>query len=275
MRLCMQIRPKDLVFQGVAMLLPLQVDVLYGPVNSRRLGKSLGINLMPGAYKLCSFNCVYCHYGWTKAHTLDASQFVQDLPPLERVVERLEIAARSALDFDYLTFSGNGEPTLYPQFAELVDEVVRIRNTYRPEARIALLSNATGLMRSAVRKSIPKIDFPVFKLDAGTPEKFCAINRPTEGVVFANVVAQLSSLTDIYIQTMFIDGSPSNIGEENLQAYFALLARIRPKEVHIYSIDRPVPHADLILVTPQKLEEIARRGEEETGVHIRAFYPRR
>ncbi|MBC7262205.1 MAG: radical SAM protein, partial [Chloroflexi bacterium] len=127
------------------MVLPLQVDILYGPVNSRRLGRSLGINLMPGAYKLCSFNCVYCHYGWTKEHTLDAGSFAQDLPPLQQVVERLEIAARSALDFDYLTFSGNGEPTLYPQFAELMDEVVRIRNTYRPEAKIALLSNATGL----------------------------------------------------------------------------------------------------------------------------------
>ncbi|MGC8788156.1 MAG: hypothetical protein ACP5Q1_12095, partial [Anaerolineae bacterium] len=199
----------------------------------------------------------------------------QDLPSLQQVVERLEIAARSALDFDYLTFSGNGEPTLYPRFAELVDEVVRIRNTYRPEAKIALLSNATGLMRSEVRESIPKINFPIFKLDVGTAEKFRAINRPAKGVVFADVVAQLASLRNIYIQTMFIDGSPSNVEEGDLQAYFELLARIQPKEVHIYSIDRPVPHADLVLVPPQKLEEIARRGERETGVRIKAFYARR
>jgi wyosine [tRNA(Phe)-imidazoG37] synthetase (radical SAM superfamily) len=258
-----------------AMLLPLQVDILYGPVNSRRLGKSLGINLMPGAYKLCSFNCVYCHYGWTKEHTLDASPFAEDLPPLQQVVERLEIAARSALDFDYLTFSGNGEPTLYPQFAELVDEVVRIRNTYRPEVKIALLSNATGLMRAGVRESIPKIDFPLFKLDAGTEETFRAINRPAQGLSLAGVVAQLCSLRDINIQTMLVDGSPSNTREEDLQAYFQLLARIQPKEVHIYSIDRPVPHAQLLLVPPQKLEDIAKRGERETGVRIKAFYARR
>ena len=128
------------------MVLPLQVDVLYGPVNSRRLGRSLGINLMPGPYKLCSFNCVYCHYGWTKEHTMDAQSHVQDLPPLDYVVERVRLAARSALEFDYLTFSGNGEPTLYPQFAELVTEVARIRDRYRPAAKIALLSNSTGLM---------------------------------------------------------------------------------------------------------------------------------
>nr|MBC7245542.1 radical SAM protein [Chloroflexota bacterium] len=257
------------------MLLPLQVDILYGPVNSRRLGRSLGINLMPGAYKLCSFNCVYCHYGWTKVHTLDASQARQDLPLFDQVVERIAIAARSALDFDYLTFSGNGEPTLYPQFAELVDEVIHIRNIYRPGVKIALLSNATGLVRPEVRTSIPKIDFPLFKLDAGTEETFRVINRPAKGVDFAQIVEHLVSLEHINIQTTLIDGSPSNVEGRELYAYFQLLARIRPKEAHIYSIDRPVPHAQLVLVPPQRLEEIARWGEEETGVRIRAFYPRR
>lgn len=257
------------------MLLPLQVDILYGPVNSRRLGRSLGINLMPGAYKLCSFNCVYCHYGWTKKHALDVSQCAQDLPPFHQVVERIQIAARSALDFDYLTFSGNGEPTLYPQFAELVDEVIRIRNAYRPEAKIALLSNATGLVRPEVRASIPKIDFALFKLDAGTEETFRAINRPTQGVSLAQIVDHLSSLEGINIQTMLVDGSPSNVAGRDLQAYFQLLTRIQPKEVHIYSIDRPVPHAQLMLVPPRRLEEIARWGERETGVRIKAFYARR
>jgi wyosine [tRNA(Phe)-imidazoG37] synthetase (radical SAM superfamily) len=253
------------------MLLPLQVEILYGPVNSRRLGRSLGINLMPGGYKLCSFDCVYCHYGWTKKHTMDVRECFRDLPSLDQVVERIEIAARSALDFDYITFSGNGEPTLHPQFAELVDEVVRIRDQYRPEVRIALLSNSTGLVHAAVRESIPKIDFPVFKLDAGTEETFRKVNRPAKGVEFAQILALLSSLENICLQTLLIEGIPSNVTQQDLEAYFQQVARIRPREVHIYSIDRPVPDPHLVRVPRKKLQEIARRGEEETGVRIRAF----
>lgn len=257
------------------MLLPLQVKILYGPVNSRRLGKSLGINLMPGDYKLCSFNCVYCHYGWTKVHTTDARACLPDLPSPEQVIEAIRLAARSALDFDYLTFSGNGEPTLHPQFAELVDEVIKIRNEYRPGVKIALLSNSTGLVHARVRESIPKIDCPVFKLDVGTEEKFRAINRPAKGVEFTPILGFLSSLRDICLQTVLIEGTPSNVADEDLEAYFEQVARIRPREVHIYSIDRPVPDTRIALVSPPTLEEIARRGEKQTGVRMRAFYVRR
>ena len=257
------------------MLLPLQVGILYGPVNSRRLGKSLGINLMPGHYKLCSFNCVYCHYGWTKEHTIDARECLQDLPALDEVVKAVQQAARSALDFDFLTFSGNGEPTLYPQFAQLVDEVVKIRNRYRPEAKVALLSNSTGLINAEVRQSIHKIDFPVFKLDAGTEGKFRTINRPARGVSFRQILDSLSSLENICIQTVLIDGSPSNVTTNDLDAYFQQVARIRPREVHVYSIDRPAPDARIALVSPQRLEEIARCGEKQTGVKMRAFYVKR
>ncbi len=254
------------------MVLPLQVDVLYGPVNSRRLGRSLGINLMPGSYKLCSFNCVYCHYGWTKVHTLDAQSHAQDLPALDYVVERVRLAARSALDFDYLTFSGNGEPTLYPQFAELVSEVVRIRDRYRPTAKIALLSNSTGLVRQEVQDSLAHIDLPVFKLDAGQERTYRLINRPTPGIDFQLMLDLLRGLDGICLQTLLVDGAPSNVGEEDLQAYFDQVASIRPNEVHIYSIDRPVPDQHLVRVGPRRLQAIARRGQEGTGVKIRAFW---
>ncbi len=254
------------------MLLPLQVDILYGPVNSRRLGKSLGINLMPAAYKLCSFNCVYCQYGWTQVHTLDATPCVQDLPSLEQVVERLRLAANSALDFDYLTFSGNGEPTLYPWFAQLIPEVIRIRDRYRPKAKIALLSNSTGLVLPGVRESIAQIDCPVFKLDAGTARTWRRINRPAKGIAYDDILANLRTLPGIYIQTLLMDGMPANTGPAELQAYFERIAQIRPKEVHLYSIDRPVPASSIALVRPRRLEEIAREGEWKTGVKMRAFY---
>jgi wyosine [tRNA(Phe)-imidazoG37] synthetase (radical SAM superfamily) len=254
------------------MVLPLKVDILYGPVNSRRLGRSLGINLMPTSYKLCSFNCVYCHYGWTQKHTMDVRDCLQDLPSLDLVVERVRIAARSGLDFQYLTFSGNGEPTLHPQFPQLVEEVVQIRNRYRPEARIALLSNSTGVFRADVREGISKIDLPVFKLDAGSDETLRKVNRPVQEVDLARTVELLCSLDGIYLQTLLVDGRPSNVSPADLESYFQQVALVRPREVHIYSIDRPVPDPHLVRVPPQKLQEIAHSGEQKTGVAFRAFW---
>lgn len=253
-------------------VLPLQGGILYGPIDSRRLGKSLGINLMPVSYKLCSFSCVYCHYGWTDECTTDLRKHVKDLPLFDDVVKAVEQVLRSSMVFDYLTFSGNGEPTLYPQFAELLDEVVRMRERCRPKLKIALLSNSTGLVCKRVRDSIAKIDFPVFKLDVGTEEKFKAINRPASGVNFTEMLDLLTSLENVCVQTVLVNGTPSNVRKEELSAYFEHIGRIQPSEVHIYSIDRPVPNTEITLISPKILEEIALQAQKETGVKVTAFY---
>ena len=253
-------------------LLPLQSGILYGPVNSRRLGKSLGVNLMPGSYKLCSFNCVYCHYGWTKKQTVDFSKYHIDLPALDEVVNSVARALRSSQEFDFLTFSGNGEPTLYPQFAELVEKVVSLRNKYKPKVKVALLSNSTGLARENVLLSLSKIDCAVLKLDAGTEEKFRAVNRPARGINFSEIIDSLCSAKKIYIQTVLVEGNPSNVAEDDLKAYFQKISFIQPEEVHIYSIDRPVPNRAISLVSKDRLEEISDWGKKETGVEIRPFY---
>jgi wyosine [tRNA(Phe)-imidazoG37] synthetase (radical SAM superfamily) len=253
-------------------VLALQVDLLYGPVRSRRLGLSLGINLMPADRKLCSFNCIYCHYGWTMVHTLNPRGYCEHLPSLDNVVERIRLAARSALEFDCLTLSGNGEPTLYPEFAELVAQIAHIRDRFRPNARIALLSNSTGLLRDSVRESLHLIDLPVFKLDAGTPETFRAMNRPVPEIDFGQLSDLLASLEGITLQTLLVDGSPNNISEAELQSYCRLVARIKPRQVHTYSIDRPVPNLDLVRVKPRRLQAIARRAEEASGVTFRPFW---
>jgi len=254
------------------MLLPLQQGILYGPVNSRRLGRSLGVNLMPREYKLCSYNCVYCHYGVTRRPTMDITRYLRDLPTIDLVVNAVEKAAKSSMPFNFITFSGNGEPTLHPRFAALVEEVVRIRDAYRPEVKVALLSNSSGLLHKEVRESISKIDTPVFKLDAGSASKFREINRPAEGVTFAEVLDALFALENIYVQTVFIQGTPSNVTEGEITSYFRLISRIQPKEAHIYSIDRPVPLESISLVSPERLEEIARQGRRKTGVRIKPFY---
>jgi wyosine [tRNA(Phe)-imidazoG37] synthetase (radical SAM superfamily) len=254
--------------------LPLQKGILYGPIDSRRLGKSLGINLMPTGYKLCSFNCVYCHYGWTRVHALDAAPFVGDMPSHDDVVDAVESALKSRLEFDYLTFSGNGEPTLYPQFATLVERILRLRDRYRPGLKIALLSNSSGLDLPEVKSSIKYIDMPVFKLDAGSEDVFKSINRPYPGVSLDGITVNLRSLSGVMIQTVLIKGDPSNVGDEDLNEYFVRISDIKPELVHIYSIDRPVPNTSIARVLPDELERIADLGRGRTGVPFKAFFIR-
>jgi len=255
------------------MLLRMQKGIIYGPIRSRRLGRSLGINLSPASKKLCSFNCIYCHYGWTRRLSADFEPFRDDLPSREDVHNAVKDALQSAVECDYITFSGNGESTLHPDFPQIVDDVLALREKYRPEAKTGLLSNATGLVHDRVRTAASKIDFPMFKLDAGTEATFKAINRPANGVEFGAIVDHLISMPDILIQSVLFDGNPSNVADEELDAYFELLRLIKPREVHIYSIDRPVPKTDIRLVEPEKLDRIAEQGRQRTGVPIMAFYP--
>jgi len=254
------------------MLLPLQKGVLYGPVDSRRYGKSLGINLLPPHYKLCSFDCVYCHYGSTKICTMDAGKYERDLPNFEKVTGELEKTLQSPIEFDLITFSGNGEPTLYPRFAEMVDAVVELRDKYRPKTKVALLSNSTGLMREEVRNAIRKLDLPILKLDAGSDAAFQAVNQPDDSVHFDFIVKHLSAIKPVFIQTVLIGGSPTNTSLRDLRLYFELLSRIQPEEVHLYSIDRPVPNKQISLMNPEKLEELAFRIKHELNIEARPFY---
>lgn len=255
-------------------LLPLQKGILYGPVASRRLGKSLGINLMPTEYKLCSFNCIYCHYGWTKEHTVDATPFAGDMPRFDDIISAVRNVLLSGLEFDYLTFSGNGEPTLYPEFASLAAEVARVRDKHRSGLKIALLSNASGLFRPGVKEGITHIDVPVFKIDAGTEGVFGQINRPAPGVCFADIIKVLGSLRDIFVQSVLVHGSPGNADEENLIAYFDRIKEVQPAGVQIYSIDRPVPNDAIRRVSPGDLQQIAVMGRRKTGIEFKAFFMR-
>jgi wyosine [tRNA(Phe)-imidazoG37] synthetase (radical SAM superfamily) len=227
---------------------------------------------MPGSYKLCSFNCVYCHYGWTKEQAVDFSKYQKDLPAIDEVVKSVAQALKSPREFDFLTFSGNGEPTLYPHFAELVEEVASLRNKYRPKVKVALLSNSTGLARESILLSLSKIDFAVLKLDAGTDEKFWVINRPARGINFSEIIDSLCSAKELYILTLLIEGNPSNVTEDDLKAYFQKISFIQPKEVHIYSIDRPVPNRAISLVSKDRLEEISDWDKKETGIESKPIY---
>jgi len=258
--------------RGGSLLLPLQDGILYGPIDSRRLGKSLGVNLMPGTYKLCSFDCVYCHYGSTDVLAVAMNRYKKDLPSVEQVLGEVERAMKSTIDYAYITFSGNGEPTLHPDFGEIVTGIADLKNRHRPNVKVALLSNSSGLYREEVKKSISQIDLPVFKLDAGDEDTFTKINRPARAVDFHKIVQSLQAVKGIYIQTVLMAGTPSNVGEHTLAAYFRTVARINPREVQIYSLDRPVSNKHIERVLPAQLEEIAMKGKKETGVDFKPFY---
>jgi wyosine [tRNA(Phe)-imidazoG37] synthetase (radical SAM superfamily) len=252
--------------------LPLQEGILYGPVASRRYGLSLGINLLPCDHKLCSFNCVYCQYGAAGPHVVDDSTYSSALPGVRDVIDALKGALRGPTRFDLITFSGNGEPTLHPEFAEIVEATIKLRDAHRPTASIALLSNSSGLARDTVRRCVSRIDLPVLKLDAAESQTFRAVNRPARGLVLDDIVAELESLDRFWVQTVLLDGNPSNTGHDELETYFRLLARLGPQEVHIYSIDRPVPNRQIRVVDISRLKQIARYGRRQSGVPIRAFF---
>lgn len=169
--------------------LSLQRGVIYGPVDSRRLGRSLGINLLPTGYKLCAFDCIYCEYGRTKALTTKAKG--GPFPTVGVVLRKVEEALRQVPDLKYATFSGNGEPTLHPHFDALVEGVVHLRDEIRPEVKSAILSNSALVGKEEIREALVKLDLRIMKLDAGDPLTWRAINRPAPSLDFETVVAGL------------------------------------------------------------------------------------
>jgi len=249
----------------------LQSGILYGPIHSRRFGRSLGINLSPGKTKICSMNCVYCHYGATERLTTDMTSHADDLPSADIVLDVVEGALQSALELDVIAFSGNGESTLHPEFPSIARGVAELVDRHRPSLRTVLLSNATGLANPDIRAALKHIDIPVMKLDAGTNHTFIAVNRPARGVRFEEIVHHLSKLSDFTLQTLLINGDPDNTTDYELDAYLDLVEWIAPNEVQLYSTDRPVAKSGVGRVPPSRLREIAGMATLRTGVPFRVF----
>ncbi|MCK4385453.1 MAG: radical SAM protein [candidate division Zixibacteria bacterium] len=251
--------------------LKLQEEIIYGPINSRRLGRSLGINLLPTAYKLCPFNCIYCQYGWTDAHTDDASEYMNDLPTTDELEKVLEGWLKNDQNIDYITFSGNGEPCVHPQFDQMVGVASKLRNKYVPQVRLAILSNSTCLKRSKVIEGLKHLDERIMKLDCGSEEIFQKVNRPHKNIEYEEVVESLKNLDDIIIQSLLVDGEITNIENEEIEKWIGRLNYIKPREVQIYSIDRPSADQNLELVGKDKLKKIAQKAEKVTGISVEVF----
>jgi wyosine [tRNA(Phe)-imidazoG37] synthetase (radical SAM superfamily) len=254
--------------------LPLQSGIIYGPVASRRLGPSLGINLLPFDYKLCTFNCVYCQYGPTKiCGYAGRPRDNERLPSVNDVEDALRSVLRLYPDVNYITFSGNGEATLHPQFAEIVGRVVNARDRLSPRARVAILTSSGTIESPEIRAALSQVDLPIMKLDAGTKWLFQHINRPHPEVRFENVIKGLTEFEhpNLTIQSMFFSGQPTNTEDGSVEAWARQLREIRPREVQMYTVQRPPAESGIFTLADPILHKIAERAEMIAGVPIRVY----
>lgn len=249
---------------------------IFGPVRSRRLGISLGINLMPSDGKLCTFDCVYCECGFNADH-----RPTQPRPTREEVAQALENKLQQMQQEgelpDVLTFAGNGEPTGHPQFAEIIDDTLQLRDAFCPSAKVSVLSNATFAARPKVKEALLKVDNNILKLDTVDPEYITLVNRPTGRYDISDVLKSIGEFgNNCIVQTMFMKGesngrSVDNTGDEYVLPWLEAIKNIGPKQVMIYTIDRETPDLGLRKASPEDLNRIVALIEA-TGIPASASY---
>jgi wyosine [tRNA(Phe)-imidazoG37] synthetase (radical SAM superfamily) len=247
-------------------------DIVFGPVRSRRFGVSLGINLLPLNTKVCSFNCIYCECGLTPECPEPGSGGFYSREAIRHAMEtRFAELVTKGVQPDNITFAGNGEPTLHPEFDLIIDDTIALRNRFFPGSKITVLSNATTLSDSQIKGALLKVDNNVLKLDAGTDEYLRLINDPLGKISLAEVVSNLKHFNgNLIIQSLFLRGNINGKyfdsgSADHVKAWLEQIREIAPKLVMIYPIDRATPVAGLEKLTPTELDRIA---EQITAIGI-------
>ena len=242
-------------------------DIIFGPVRSRRLGVSLGVNLLPTESKLCTFDCIYCECGWNREHP-GARRFNSREDVRRLLKETLERMVNKSTPPDVITFAGNGEPTMHPEFEAIIDDTLQLRDAICPEAKVSVLSNATQLHREDVCRALRRVDNNILKLDSAFDATVKLMNLPQQSSYSVErVVEQMCSFEgDMTLQTMFLRGEcegrrVDNTTKEEVAAWLRLVERINPKRVMVYSIDRDTPCQTLEKVPREELQKIAERVE--------------
>lgn len=239
---------------------------IFGPVHSRRLGVSLGINLMPGDGKVCSFDCIYCECGFNKNFKPKSAR-----PSREEVRQALEAKLKDMQTNgpapDVLTFAGNGEPTLHPDFPGIIDDTLALRDRYFPNAKVSVLSNSTMIHKPAVFAALNKIDNNILKLDTVDEAYIQALDQPAKGYDVKKIMAHMKEFQgNCIIQTMFLKGSyqgrdMNNTTPQYVKPWLEAVKEIAPRQVMIYTIDRETPTHDLLKATHEELDGIAAKVE--------------
>lgn len=239
-------------------------SIVYGPVFSRRLGYSLGLNILPTSRKVCNFNCVYCECGLNDKHAPK-----EPLPTIQHFTEELrshlaELKTKQQ-QIDHFTFAGNGEPTLHPEFREIITSTRELRDEFYPTARVAVLSDAATLQKPSVVEALQRVDKPILKLDAGSEAMFQSIDQPETKITLAEILDLLAIFEGrLIIQSLFLRGTVDgrtidNTSEQELSLLIDHYRRLKPEFVMVYPIDRVTPYATLERLQQAELQRIAER----------------
>ena len=249
-------------------------STVFGPIHSRRLGVSLGINLSPNDGKVCSFDCLYCEAGYNAQ-----GAGTTGLPSREQVKnlleEKLIKMKEDGENLDVITFSGNGEPTLHPDFPGIIDDVIKLRNEYFPAAKVSVLTNSTRIFTPSVVDALKKVDNNILKLDSAIEDTMLLIDQPNiPSFTVSKVVEALKQFQGSgIIQTMLLRGEHDgkkidNTTPEELEALMRAYKEIKPAKIMIYSLDRSTPEENLVKVPKEELEEIGKEIEQKTGIPV-------
>lgn len=234
-------------------------DIVFGPIRSRRLGSSLGVNILPAHGKMCNFDCVYCECGWNRDGAGDKAypRLADVAAALEK---RLGELSQQGIPVDSITFSGNGEPTMNPDFAAIVDKTIQLRDRFYPSAKVSVLSNATMVGRESVFDALKKVDNAIMKIDASTDELIEKVNKPTGVYRLETVIEGLKKFEGNFVlQTMFLRSDEfDTAAPEALDRWMDIVRELRPREIMVYTIDRETPDKTLGKYTVEQMAQMVR-----------------
>lgn len=240
-------------------------QLIFGPVRSRRLGVSLGVNLLPVNGKLCTFDCIYCECGYN-SQGRGSGRLPEREEVKEALEEKLKQMKQEGTAPDVITFAGNGEPTLHPRFEEIIEDTLRLRDLYFPRAKVSVLSNATRIGAEPVFRALNKVDNNILKLDSVVPSTLRILNNPNlSSFSLEELIGNLKRFRgNLIIQTMFVRGKHNglavdNTTEEEVNGWLEALKEIDPRMVMIYTLDRPTPEKELVKLSVAELEAIAEK----------------
>ncbi len=242
----------------------LREETVFGPIHSRRLGSSLGINLLPREGKICNFDCIYCECGWNKDGRNDSilPSALEVRTKLEACLEKLR---EQGTHIDSITFAGDGEPTLHPDFPEIIDDTIKLRDLYYPKAKISVLSNATRAHIPEIFAALTKTDNPIMKIDAPSDELTAKINRPAPGYSMGRVIQALKLFKgDFVLQTMMLK-SPEfdSSSPEVLDGWMDIVRELKPREIMVYTVDRPTPAENIEKFSAEQMKGFVKPLIEE------------
>lgn len=249
---------------------------IFGPIKSRRLGISLGINLLPDDGKICTFDCLYCECGFNAERR--PSKKLPKREDVARALEKKLLEMQENCEFpDVLTFAGNGEPTVHPEFEAIMDDTIALRNRYCPNAKISVLTNATLITKDSVFNALKKVDNNILKLDTVNSDYISFLDRPTGRYDLEKIIERMKAFEGkAVIQTMFLKGEVNgydvnNTGDAFVLPWISAIKHIAPREVMIYTIDRETPQQGLQKATREELDRIVCMLEKE-GIKASASY---